>query len=214
MTETGPVSFQTSVTDDPIDRCETVGTVHPHVECKVVDKEGRVVPVGTPGELLTKGYLVMNGYWGQPEKTKEVLDADGFMHSGDQAVMDGRGYLRIVGRIKDVIIRGGENISPREVEEFLYQHPAVQDVQVVGAPDEKYGEQVAAFIIAKPGQKHEITLAKIKEFCDGKIARFKVPFYVWPVDAFPLTVTGKVQKNKLRDLAVEMVQKPAESQVA
>jgi fatty-acyl-CoA synthase len=196
MTETSPVSFQSS-TDDPLDkRVSTVGRIHPHVEVKIVDDNGRIVPRGQPGELLTRGYSVMLGYWDDEEKTRASVNAAGWMHTGDMAVIDDAGYCNIVGRIKDMIIRGGENIYPREVEEYLFRHPKVQDVQVVGLPDRKYGEELCAWIILREGQK--ATEKDIRDFCDGQIAHYKVPKYIRFVDEFPMTVTGKVQKYLIR----------------
>ena len=197
MTETSPVSFQSRV-DDPVEkRVTTVGRIHPHVQVKLVDTEGRVVPRGTAGELLTRGYSVMQGYWDDPELTAEVLDEAGWMHTGDLAVLDADGYCNLVGRSKDLIIRGGENIYPREVEEFLYRHPKVRDVAVVGVPDAKYGEAVCAVIILRAGASAEG--ADLVEFCRGQIAHYKIPRYVHFVSEFPLTVTGKVQKYLLRE---------------
>lgn len=198
MTETSPVSCQSS-TDTPLDkRVSTVGQVQPHLEVKIVDPEtGATVPRGERGEFCTKGYSVMHGYWGDETKTREAIDADGWMHTGDLATMDAEGYVNIVGRIKDMVIRGGENIYPREIEEFLYRHPQVQDVQVVGVPDQKYGEELCAWIIAKPGTKP--TEDDIRAFCKGQIAHYKVPRYIRFVAAFPMTVTGKIQKFKIRD---------------
>ncbi len=197
MTETSPVSFQ-STTDDPLEkRVGSVGRIHPHVQVKIIDEQGRVVPRGTSGELCTRGYSVMQGYWGEPERTRDVLDAAGWMHTGDLAVFDEQGYCSIVGRVKDMIIRGGENISPREVEEFLYKHPAVFDVAVVGVPCLRFGEEVCACIRLKEGAR--TTLEEIREFCAGRIAHYKVPRYVVFVDSFPLTVTGKVQKFIIRE---------------
>ena len=196
MTETSPVSFQSS-TDDPLDRrVSTVGRIQPHVEVKVVDAEGRIVPRGTPGELLTRGYSVMLGYWNDPERTAEAIDGAGWMHTGDMATIDVEGYCNIVGRIKDMIIRGGENIYPREVEEYLFRHPKVQDVQVVGLPDRKYGEELCAWIVLREGQK--ATEDDIRNFCNGQIAHYKIPKYIRFVDEFPMTVTGKVQKYLIR----------------
>ena len=197
MTETSPVSFQT-LPDDPFERrVSTVGRVHPHVQVKIVDADGRVVPRGSAGELLTRGYSVMRGYWEEPERTRDVLDAGGWMHTGDLAVIDDEGYCSIVGRVKDMIIRGGENISPREIEEFLYRHPAVLDVAVVGVPDPKFGEAVCACIRLREG----LTAAEeeVREFCRAHIAHYKVPRYVRFVDAFPLTISGKVQKYLMRE---------------
>jgi fatty-acyl-CoA synthase len=196
MTETSPVSFQSS-TDDPLDkRVSTVGRIHPHVEVKIVDDNGRIVPRGTPGELLTRGYSVMLGYWDDEEKTRAAVNASGWMHTGDMAVIDGQGYCNIVGRIKDMIIRGGENIYPREVEEYLFRYPKVQDVQVVGLPDRKYGEELCAWIVLREGQK--ATEDEIRGFCNGQIAHYKIPKYIRFVDEFPMTVTGKVQKYLIR----------------
>jgi fatty-acyl-CoA synthase len=197
MTETSPVSFQ-SGTDDPIERrVATVGRIHPHCEVKIVDEEGRIVPCGTPGELCTRGYSVMLGYWDDDARTGEVLDRNGWMHTGDLAVLDELGYCNIVGRIKDMVIRGGENIYPREIEEFLYQHPDVRDVQVVGVPDSKYGEELCAWIILREGARPDEQ--SVRGFCQGQIAHYKIPRYIRFVDAFPLTVTGKVQKYLIRE---------------
>ncbi len=202
MTETSPVSFQ-SRTDDPIDRrVSTVGTVHPHVECKLVDPEtGAVVPRGTTGELCSRGYIVMAGYWENPEATAGAIDAARWMHTGDLAVMDDEGYVNIVGRIKDMIIRGGENVYPREIEEFLYGHPAIADIQVIGVPDEKYGEEICAWVKLRQGET--LTLEELREFCQGKIAHYKIPRYLQIKDEFPMTVTGKIQKFKMREIAIE-----------
>ncbi|HWE60772.1 MAG TPA: AMP-binding protein [Chloroflexota bacterium] len=202
MTETSPVSFQTRV-DDPLDkRVGTVGRVHPHVEAKVIDPAtGYIVPPGTPGELCTRGYMVMLGYWNNEEGTAAAIDAARWMHTGDLATIDEQGYCNIVGRIKDMIIRGGENIYPREVEEFLYTHPKVQDVQVIGVPSVKYGEEVMAWIRLKDGVGAEAD--EIREYCRGQIAHYKVPAYVKFVDGFPMTITGKVQKFKMREAATE-----------
>jgi fatty-acyl-CoA synthase len=200
MTETSPVSFQSS-TDDPLDlRVATVGRVQPHLEVKVVDAEGRIVPRGEPGELCTRGYSVMLGYWDDPERTAEALDAAGWMHTGDLATIDAAGYCNIVGRIKDMVIRGGENIYPREIEEFLYRHPQIQDVQVIGVPDAKYGEELAAWIVLKPGAS--LCEDEVKAFCRGQIAHYKIPRYVRFVDGFPTTVTGKVQKFAMRQAMI------------
>jgi fatty-acyl-CoA synthase len=197
MTETSPVSFQ-SGPDDPLERrVSTVGRVHPHVQVKIIDAEGRITPRGTAGELLTRGYSVMRGYWADPERTRQVVDEAGWMHTGDLAVIDEAGFCNIVGRVKDIIIRGGENISPREIEEFLYRHPAVLDVAVVGLPDPKYGEVVCACIQLRPGRS--ATEEEIRSFCSGQIAHYKVPRYVRFVDGFPLTVSGKVQKYLIRE---------------
>ncbi|MDM0042912.1 AMP-binding protein [Variovorax dokdonensis] len=201
MTETSPVSCQSS-TDTPLDkRVATVGTVQPHLEIKIVDPEtGAVVARGQRGEFCTRGYSVMHGYWDDPEKTAEAIDADRWMHTGDLATMDDEGYVNIVGRIKDMVIRGGENIYPREIEEFLYRHPKVQDVQVVGLPDSKYGEELCAWVIVKPGQS--LTEDEVRAFCKGQIAHYKVPRYIRFVDAFPMTVTGKIQKFRIREQMV------------
>jgi fatty-acyl-CoA synthase len=201
MTETSPVSTQTTA-DDPLERrVGTVGRVHPHVEIKVVEPgAGRVLPRGEPGELCTRGYSVMLGYWNDPERTSEAVDAGRWMHTGDLATMDEEGYLNIVGRIKDMIIRGGENVYPREVEEFLYTHPAIADVQVIGVPDDRYGEELMAWIVVREGES--LDEASVRAFCEGKIARHKVPRYVKVVDEFPMTVTGKVQKFKMREAAI------------
>lgn len=198
MTETSPVSCQ-SAADTPLDkRVATVGKVQPHIEVKVVDPEtGATVPRGQSGELCTRGYSVMHGYWDDEPRTREAIDAERWMHTGDLATMDDEGYVNIVGRIKDLVIRGGENIYPREIEEFLYRHPKVQDVQVVGLPDKRYGEELCAWIIVKPGQT--ATEAEIRDFCKGQIAHYKVPKYIQFVTAFPMTVTGKIQKFKIRD---------------
>ncbi len=201
MTETSPVSFQ-SGTDAPLDRrVSTVGRIHPHVEVKLVDEHGRIVPVGTPGELCTRGYPVMLGYWNDEERTREAIDDAGWMHTGDLATLDAEGYCNIVGRMKDMVIRGGENIYPREIEEFLYRHEAVQDVQVVGVPDERFGEELCAWIKLSEGA----TLSEddIRAFCHGEIAHYKVPRYIRFVDAFPMTVTGKIQKFVMREQSIE-----------
>jgi fatty-acyl-CoA synthase len=200
MTETSPVSFQSS-TDDPLERrVSTVGRIHPHVEVKVVDLEGRVVPRGERGELCTRGYSVMLGYWDEAEKTADVLDAQGWMHTGDIAIIDAEGYCNIVGRIKDMVIRGGENLYPREIEEFLYRHPKIQDVQIFGVADDRYGEELCAWIRTRPGET--LTADDVRAFCHGQIAHNKIPRYVEFVDEFPMTVTGKIQKFVMRD-AVE-----------
>jgi fatty-acyl-CoA synthase len=202
MTETSPVSTQTGADDDIERRVSTVGRVHPHVEIKVVEPaSGEVQPAGEPGEFCTRGYSVMLGYWEDPERTSEAIDSDGWMHTGDLATLDAQGYAKIVGRIKDMVIRGGENVYPREIEEFLYGHPGVADVQVIGVPDERFGEELMAWVIPKPGA--ELDDEMLRDFCRGKIAHFKVPRYFKFVDAFPLTVTGKVQKFRMRDQAIE-----------
>ena len=202
MTETSPVSTQ-SASDDDIDRkVSTVGQVHPPVEVKITDPDtGETVERGERGELCTRGYSVMLGYWNDPERTSEAIDADAWMHTSDLATMDGEGYVNIVGRIKDMIIRGGENVYPREIEEYLYTHPDIVDAQVIGVPDEKYGEQVMAWIQVKPGSN--LTEEDVKEFCRSHIAHFKVPAHVAFVDDYPMTVTGKIQKFKLREMAIE-----------
>ena len=201
MTETSPVSTQSSW-DDPLDRrVSTVGRVHPHVELKIVDPEsGAIVPHGAPGELCTRGYSVMIGYWGNDQATREAIDSGGWMHTGDLATADADGYVNIVGRIKDMIIRGGENVYPREVEEYLYTHPAVLDVQVIGVPSEKYGEEVMAWVKRKPAAT--VSGDELTAFCRGRIATFKIPAYWKFVDEFPTTVTGKVQKFRMREMAV------------
>ena len=201
MTETSPVSTQTLTTDDIDRRVSTVGRVHPHVEVKIIDPEsGATVERGQDGELCTRGYSVMLGYWDDPERTAEAIDADGWMHSGDLANMDADGYVKIVGRIKDMIIRGGENIYPREIEEFLYGHPAIEDVQVIGVPDQKYGEQVMAWVKLRDGA--EVTEADIIEHCRDRIAHFKVPKYVKFTESFPMTVTGKIRKVEMREVSI------------
>jgi fatty-acyl-CoA synthase len=200
MTETSPVSFQSS-TGDPLDRrTATVGRVQPHLECKVIDAEGRVLPVGETGELCTRGYSVMNGYWGDAERTSQVV-VDGWMHTGDLATIDAEGYCNIVGRVKDMLIRGGENVYPREVEEFLFRHPKVQSVQVFGVPDQKYGEEVCAWVVLKSGQA--CSESDIRDFCRDQIAHYKIPRYVRFVDELPMTVTGKAQKFVMRERMIE-----------
>jgi fatty-acyl-CoA synthase len=197
MTETSPASTITT-TDDPIERrVATVGRAMPHTEVKIVDADGRIVPRGTPGELLTRGYLVMRGYWDDPEKTEEAIDPARWMHTGDLATIDEEGYVNIVGRIKDMVIRGGENVYPREIEEFLYRHPKIQDVQVFGVPDERYGEELCAWVKLRDGES--AAAEEIRAFCQGQIAHYKIPRYVEFVDAFPMTVTGKVQKFAMRE---------------
>ncbi|CAN5121097.1 AMP-binding protein [soil metagenome] len=201
MTETSPISFQSSF-DDPLERrVSTVGRVQPHIEVKIVDEAGRIVPRGVKGEFMTRGYSVMRGYWGDPERTAESIDGGGWMHTGDLATLDEEGYCNIVGRSKDMVIRGGENIYPREIEEYLYRHPAVQDVQVVGTPDDRYGEEICAFIMLQPGAA--IDDEAIRAFCRGQIAHYKVPRYVRFVTEFPMTVSGKVRKNVLREIIAE-----------
>lgn len=197
MTETSPVSFQSGV-DDPLERrVSTVGRIQPHCEVKIVDVDGKTVPRGVSGELCARGYLVMRGYWDDAEQTAKAIDGEGWMHSGDLAVIDDEGYCNIVGRIKDLVIRGGENIYPREIEEFLYRHPKIRDVQVIGVPDRKYGEELCAWIIVRDG----VTLIDqdVRDFCQGQIAHYKIPRYLRFVEAFPMTVTGKVQKFIMRE---------------
>jgi fatty-acyl-CoA synthase len=211
MTETSPVSTQTTADDDMERRVSTVGRVHPHVEVKIIDPEtGRVLPREAPGELCTRGYSVMLGYWDEPAKTAEAIDAARWMHTGDLAVIDAAGYLNIVGRIKDMVIRGGENVYPREVEEFLYAHPAIEDVQVIGVPDVKYGEELCAWVKLRPGA--ELTEDDVRQYCQGKIAHFKVPRYIRFTGEFPMTVTGKVQKFKMRETSITELGLTAASQ--
>ncbi len=202
MTETSPVSTQ-SKTDDPLEkRVATVGQVHPHVEIKIVDPTtGRIVPRGLPGELCTRGYSVMLGYWGDTQATRDAIDAGRWMHTGDLATMDDGGYVKIVGRIKDMVLRGGENIFPREVEEFLYTVPGISDVQVIGVPDAKYGEELMAWVKLRPG--HALTGDEIRAYCKGKIATYKIPRYYKFVDGFPMTVTGKIQKFRMRETSIQ-----------
>ena len=201
MTETSPVSFQ-SATDDPLERrVSTVGRVHPHVEVKIVDEAGNVVPRGVGGELCTRGYSVMIGYWGRPEHTASVKDSDGWMHSGDLATIDEEGFCNIVGRLKDMVIRGGENLYPREIEEFLYRHPDIRDVQVFGVPDARYGEELCAWVIPHEGRAFDAD--SLRRFCAGQIAHHKIPRYVKIVSEFPMTVTGKVQKFIMRAAMIE-----------
>jgi fatty-acyl-CoA synthase len=205
MTETSPVSMQTRTDDDLDRRTSTVGRVHPHVEVKVVDPvSGETVPRGEPGEFCTRGYSVMLGYWDEPEKTAEAVDSDGWMHTGDLAVMREDDYANIVGRIKDMVIRGGENIYPREIEEFLYTHPDVEDVQVIGVPDDKYGEELCAWIRMREGAQ-PLTAESVREFATGRLAHYKIPKYVLVVDDFPLTVTGKVRKVEMREKSVDLL---------
>jgi fatty-acyl-CoA synthase len=201
MTETSPVSFQSGV-DDPLERrVSTIGRVQPHIEVKVVDPVGRITPRGVAGEFCTRGYSVMLGYWDDPERTAEVLDAEGWMHTGDLGVIDEQGYGNVVGRLKDMVIRGGENIYPRELEEFLYAHPKIADVQVVGLPDPRMGEELCAWIRLAPGEDADED--EIRAFCLGQIAHYKIPRYVRFVDEFPLTVSGKVQKFLIRERMIE-----------
>ncbi len=205
MTETSPVSTQTRKDDSIERRVSTVGRVGPHLEVKVVDPEtGLTVPRGTPGELCTRGYSVMLGYWEQPEKTAEVIDAARWMHTGDLAVMDDDGYLGITGRLKDLVIRGGENVYPREIEEFLYSHPDILDAQVIGVPDAKYGEELMAWVRMRDGAE-PVTAESLREFCTGRLAHYKIPRYVHVVDEFPMTVTGKIRKVEMREKAVELL---------
>jgi fatty-acyl-CoA synthase len=204
MTETSPASFITAI-DDPLERrVGTVGRIMPHAEAKVVDVEGRIVPRGTPGELCTRGYLVMLGYWDDAERTAEAIDGARWMHTGDLATIDAEGYCNIVGRIKDMVIRGGENVYPREVEEFLYRHPKIQDVQVVGVPDPRYGEELCAWVRLRQGES--ANAEEIRGFCQGQIAHYKIPRYVKFVDAFPMTVTGKIQKFVMRETMIRELQ--------
>jgi fatty-acyl-CoA synthase len=201
MTETSPVSFQ-SGRDDPVElRVSTVGRIQPHLEVRIVDRDGRTVPRGEAGELCTRGYSVMLGYWNDEARTREAIDADGWMHTGDLASIDDDGYCRIVGRIKDMVIRGGENLYPREIEEFLHRHPDVQDVQVIGVPDEKYGEELCAWVVPRAGSR--LDEEAVRAFCRERIAHYKVPRYVRMVQEFPTTVTGKVQKFQMRERMIE-----------
>ncbi|WP_067449963.1 AMP-binding protein [Actinomadura macra] len=205
MTETSPVSTQTRAGDSLDRRVATVGTVHPHLEVKIIDPgTGVTVPRGTPGEFCTRGYSVMLGYWDEPDRTAEVIDAARWMHTGDLAVMDGDGYVTITGRIKDMVIRGGENVYPREVEEFLYTHPDIVDAQVIGVPDEKYGEELMAWVRLRDGAP-ELTAESLREFCRGRLAHFKIPRYVHRVEEFPMTVTGKIRKVQMRAEAVDIL---------
>jgi fatty-acyl-CoA synthase len=211
MTETSPVSTQTRADDDLERRVASVGRVHPHVEVKVVDPAtGRLVDRGLPGELCTRGYSVMRGYWRDPDKTAEAIDPAGWMRTGDLAVMDADGYVAIVGRSKDMVIRGGENIYPREVEEFLYAHPDIEDVQVIGVPDPRYGEELMAWVRLRPGAP-DLTLEALHAYCAGRLAHFKVPRYLRLVDAFPMTVTGKVRKVQMRAESVQLLGLDADS---
>ena len=202
MTETSPASCQ-STTNTPLDkRVSTIGKVLPHLELKIIDPDsGEILPVGEVGELCTRGYSVMDGYWGDSAKTAEAIDGEGWMHTGDLAVMDKDGYVNIAGRIKDMVIRGGENIYPREIEEFLYRHPAIQDVQVVGVPDRKYGEELCAWIVLRDGAA--LNEEEVRAFCQGQIAHFKIPRYIRFVEGFPMTVTGKIQKFVMREMMKE-----------
>ncbi|MBF9069727.1 AMP-binding protein [Streptacidiphilus fuscans] len=205
MTETSPVSTQTRPDDSLEHRVATVGRVHPHVEIKIVEPDtGVTVPVGTPGELCTRGYSVMLGYWNEPERTAEAVDADGWMHTGDLAEMAEDGYVSIVGRIKDMVIRGGENVYPREVEEFLYSHPDIEDVQIIGVPDERFGEELMAWVKLRPGAS-ELTVEQLRAYCEGKLAHYKIPRYLHLVDGFPMTVTGKIRKVEMREESVKLL---------
>jgi fatty-acyl-CoA synthase len=203
MTETSPVSFQSSADDTLERRVSTVGRIQPHLEVKIVDSQGRIVPLGEAGELCTRGYSVMLGYWDDEARTDEAIDAAGWMHTGDLATLDAEGYCNIVGRIKDMVIRGGENVYPREIEEFLYRHPAIQDVQVIGVPDVKYGEELCAWIVLKPDAA--LDEEGVRAFCREQIAHYKVPRYVRFVSGFPTTVTGKVQKFAMREAMIEQL---------
>ena len=205
MTETSPASCQTLIDDDLERRTASIGRAHPHVEVKIVDPDtGAIVERGQPGEFCTRGYSVMLGYWRDDEKTREAVDPDGWMHTGDLAVMREDGYCNVVGRIKDMVIRGGENIYPREIEEFLYTHPDVEDAQVIGVPDEKYGEEICAWIRMKPGRP-PLDAEAVRAFADGKLAHYKTPRYVRVVDEFPMTVTGKVRKVDMRSESVRFL---------
>jgi fatty-acyl-CoA synthase len=213
MTETSPVTTQVRCDDTLENRCSTVGQVMPHTEIKIVDPEtGHCVPRGERGEFLARGYAVMRGYWNDPDRSADAIDSSRWMHTGDLATMDDQGYVRIVGRIKDMIIRGGENVYPREIEEFLYTHPGIADVQVIGVPDERYGEELMAWVVTRPDA--ELSEDAIKDFCRGRIARYKVPRYVKFVQEFPMTVTGKVQKYKMREAAIEELGLEAAAEVA
>jgi fatty-acyl-CoA synthase len=201
MTETGPVSMQTTPDDTLAKRVSTVGRAHAHVEVKIIDLEGHIVPQGTQGELCSRGYSIMLGYWDDEERTAEAIDDEGWMHTGDLATMDEDGYANITGRLKDMIIRGGENVYPREIEEFFYRNPKIQDVQVFGVPDDKFGEEICAWIVLKAGEN--ASAEEIKAFCQGEIAHYKVPRYVRFVEELPLTVTGKIQKFVMRERMVD-----------
>jgi fatty-acyl-CoA synthase len=202
MTETSPVSFQTR-TDAPLDkRVSTVGQVHPHQEVKIIEPgSNKIMPIGQPGELCTRGYSVMLGYWNNPEATQAAIDSAHWMHTGDLAVMDDEGYVNIVGRIKDMIIRGGENVYPREIEEFLYTCPKISDVQIIGIPDPKYGEEIMAWVKLREGEA--ATPEELRDFCRDKIAHYKIPRYFKFVDSFPMTVTGKIQKYLMREQSIK-----------
>jgi fatty-acyl-CoA synthase len=205
MTETSPVSTQTTRDDDLDRRVGSTGRVHPHLEVKIVDPvSGVTLPRGEAGELCTRGYSVMLGYWQEPEKTAEAIDPARWMHTGDLGIMDEQGYLNITGRIKDMVIRGGENIYPREIEEFLYTHPDIVDAQVIGVPDERYGEELMAWIRLRPGAT-PLDAEAVRAFCTGRLAHYKIPRYVHLVDDFPMTVTGKIRKVQMRAEAVEIL---------
>ena len=205
MTETSPVSTQTGPADTLDRRVGTVGRVHPHLEVKIIDPEtGRTVPRGVTGEFCTRGYSVMLGYWRQPDRTAEAIDAARWMHTGDLAVMDDDGYVQITGRIKDMVIRGGENIYPREIEEFLYGHPDILDAQVIGVPDERYGEELMAWVRMRDGAA-PLTADALRGYCTGRLAHYKIPRYVHVVDEFPMTVTGKIRKVEMRERAVDIL---------
>jgi fatty-acyl-CoA synthase len=205
MTETSPVSTQTRVDDSVERRVSTVGRVGPHLEVKVISPEtGVTVPSGVPGELCTRGYSVMLGYWGLPDETAAAIDSAGWMHTGDLAMMDADGYVAITGRIKDIAIRGGENVYPREIEEFLYTHPDILDAQVIGVPDPKYGEELMAWVRLRPGVPG-LSADELRAFCSGQLAHYKIPRYVHVVDEFPMTVTGKVRKVEMRERAVSIL---------
>jgi fatty-acyl-CoA synthase len=203
MTEVSPVATQSRRDDDLERRVSTVGTVLPHVEIKIVDPDnGQTVPRGTPGEFCARGYSVMLGYWEMPDRTAEVIDPARWMHTGDLAVMDEAGYVSIVGRIKDMVIRGGENIYPREIEEFLYTHPDILDAQVIGIPDARYGEEVMAWVRLRDGAS-PLTLPDLQDFCKGKLAHYKIPRYLKLVTEFPMTITGKIRKTEMREMSIE-----------
>jgi fatty-acyl-CoA synthase len=203
MTETSPVSFQ-GATDDPLEkRVSTVGRVHPHVQAKVVDKQGKIVPRGQSGELCTRGYSVMMGYWDDEDQTRDTIDPSGWMHTGDLAIIDDDDYCDIVGRVKDMIIRGGENVYPREIEEYLFRHPQIQEVAVFGVPDRKFGEAVAAWIRLDEGSS--LGVGDIRDYCTDQIAYYKIPQHIFIVDEFPMTVTGKIQKFRMRESSIEQL---------
>jgi fatty-acyl-CoA synthase len=201
MTETSPVSFQSSVEDSIERRVSTVGRIHPHIEVKIVDGAGEIVPRRQPGELLTRGYSVMQGYWADPENTAAAIDLEGWMHTGDLATLDEAGYCNIVGRIKDVVIRGGENIYPREIEEFLFRHPRIEAAQIFGVPDARHGEELCAWIRVRAGEA--LSEEDVRAFCRGQIAHYKIPRYIRFVETFPMTVTGKAQKFRMRELMLQ-----------